>query len=184
MRFLSILIVLAALSAACSGPYSEATVAAVAPAAVAPAQVRVERVEEEAIPEIVAANGELYAEQEATLGPKVPGRIAKLYVDLGDVVKAGQVLAELEKTDYEFRLRQAEALANQTRAKLGILGHDDDSVVPEETAIVKHSAAELKEARFIFQTTEALAQEGVLSCRRNVKRSPTEQSRTIPLGRE
>ncbi len=163
MRSLPILIVLAALGAACSGPYSGETVSAVGSAEEPPAQVRVERVEEEAIPEIVAANGELYAEEEATLGPKVPGRVAKLYVDLGDVVKAGQVLAELEKSDYEFRLRQAEALLNQTRARLGILDRDGDAVVPEETAIVKHSAAELKEARFIFQTTETLAKEGVLS---------------------
>ncbi|MEZ5367003.1 MAG: efflux RND transporter periplasmic adaptor subunit [Bryobacterales bacterium] len=160
MRYLPIL----ALSlAACSGPYSEQTASAVGPAEDQPAEVRVERVEEGLIPEIVSANGELYAEEEATLGPKVPGRVAKLYVDLGDTVRAGQKLAELEKSDYEFRLRQAEALVSQTRARLGILDKADDAVTPEETAIVKQAAAELKEARFIFQTTNTLAQEGVLS---------------------
>jgi multidrug efflux pump subunit AcrA (membrane-fusion protein) len=160
MRFLAILVV---LLSACSGPYSEQTVSAVGPAEEAPAEVRVERVEEAAIPEIVSANGELYAEEEATLGPKVPGRVLKIHVDLGDLVKAGQVLAELEKSDYEFRLRQAEAMVNQTRARLGILDQEGDAVTPEETAIVKQAAAERKEARFIFQTTEALAKDGVLS---------------------
>lgn len=155
--------ILALLLSACSGPYSEQTVSAVGPAEEPPAEVRVERVEETAIPEIVSANGELYAEEEATLGPKVPGRVAKIHVDLGDVVKAGQVLAELEKSDYEFRLRQAEALVDQTRARLGILDQEGDAVTPEETAIVKQSAARRKEARFIFQTTETLAKEGVLS---------------------
>jgi RND family efflux transporter MFP subunit len=163
MRFHPIVLVLAGLFAACSGPYSEQTVSAEGPDADPPAAVRVERVEEGAIPEIVAANGELYAEEEATLGPKVPGRVAKIHVDLGDVVKAGQVLAELEKSDYEFRLRQSEALMNQTRARLGILDKEGDAVTPEETAIVKHSAAQLKEARFLFQTTETLAKDGVLS---------------------
>lgn len=163
MQLLPILIALAALSAACSGPYSEMAVSAGEPTSAPQAEVRIERVEMATIPEIVAANGELYAEEEATLGPKVPGRVAKLHVDLGDVVKAGQVLAELERSDYEFRLRQSEALVDQTRAKLGILDQHDDAVVPEETAIVRHSAAELKEARFIFQTTETLANEGVLS---------------------
>ena len=81
----------------------------------------------------------------------------------GDVVKAGTVLAEIEKSDYEFRLRQSEALINQTRARLGILDKQGDAVTPEETAIVNQAAAELKEARFIFQTTDALAKEGVLS---------------------
>ena len=154
---------LALTLAACSGPYSGQTASAVTSGEEPPAEVRVERVDEGAIPEVVAANGELFAEEEATLGPKVPGRVAKLHVDLGDLVKAGQVLAELEKDDYEFRLRQAEALVSQTRARLGILDQEGDAVTPEETAIVKQSAANLKEARFIFQTTEALAKQGVLS---------------------
>ena len=162
MRALLILIPLAALLAACSGPYSEGTVEAVG-VAEETAEVRVERVEDGPIPEIVVANGELFAEEEATLGSKVPGRVVKIHVDLGDKVKAGQLLGELEKRDYEFRLRQAEALVAQTRAKLGLLDQPGDEVTPEETAIVKRAAAELKEARFVFQTTETLASEGVLS---------------------
>lgn len=151
------------LLAACSGPYSDPAASTAADNKTPPAEVRVERVDVGAIPEIVAANGELYAEEEATLGPKAPGRVAKLHVDLGDVVRAGQTLAELEKTDYELRLRQAESLVSQARAKLGILDRPGDAVVPEETATVKRAAAGLKEARFVYQTTETLAREGVLS---------------------
>jgi RND family efflux transporter MFP subunit len=117
----------------------------------------------EGIPEVVSATGELLAEEQATIGAKVPGRITKLHVDLGSQVQAGQVLAELEKDDYELRVRQAEALVNQTRARLGILGRADDNVPAEETATVRQAAAALKEARFIFQTTEKLQQEGVMS---------------------
>ena len=72
MRSHLVLIVLAAVSASCSGPYSEQTVKAVGPAE-APAEVRVERVDEQAIPEIVSANGELFAEEEATLGTQGAG---------------------------------------------------------------------------------------------------------------
>ena len=156
----ALLLSLVGLLAACSGPYSEPTVAAKEEAAV---DVRVIRVDEEAIPEVITATGELFAEERATIGPKVPGRVAKLHVDLGSVVEAGQVLAELERDDYEFRVRQAEALVRQTRARLGILDHDGDDVTPEETAIVRRAAAGLKEARFVYQTSETLAQEGVLS---------------------
>ena len=163
MRNDALILVTALLSAACSGPYSDGTVAAVGPEDDAPFEVRVERIDLASIPETVSATGELYAEESATLGPRVPGRIAQLFVDLGDVVRAGQTLARLDADDYEFRVTQAEAMVSQTRARLGILDREGDIVVPEETAMVKQSAARLKEARFIFQTTSTLAAEGVLS---------------------
>ena len=163
MRTYALILATAVFSAACSGPYSDGTVAAVGPEEDAPVEVRAERIDVDSIPEVVSATGELYAEEAATLGPRVPGRIALLLVDLGDVVRKGQTLARLEADDYEFRVAQAEASVSQTRARLGILGRDGDDVVPEETAIVKQSAARLKEARFISQTTSTLAAEGVLS---------------------
>jgi multidrug efflux pump subunit AcrA (membrane-fusion protein) len=148
------------LLAACSGPYSATPVAAKEEPSV---EVQVLRVHQEVIPEIIPATGELFAEEKATIGAKVPGRVAKLHVDLGSIVTEGQVLAEIEKEEYEFRVRQAEALVSQTRARLGILSRKDDDVTPEETAIVRRAAADLKEARFVFQTSEELAKEGILS---------------------
>ena len=152
----------AALSlCACTGPYSTENVAAKEQAA--PLKVLVEQVAQGSIPDVVEANGELFAEELANVSTKVPGRVEKLNVDLGSVVKAGDIIAELEKTDYLFRVRQAEALVEQTRARLGIQGKTGDSVVPEEVSTVKEAAAALKEARFIMETTARLAKEGVVS---------------------
>ncbi|MCC6589617.1 MAG: efflux RND transporter periplasmic adaptor subunit [Bryobacterales bacterium] len=147
--------------AACSGPYSQPKVAAKddGPAL----RVNVERVAVSNIPEVIVATGELFAEELATVSAKVPGRVTKLYVDLGSQVTQGQVIAELEKDDYDVRVKQAEALVAQTRARLGILDKNTDEVNPEETATVRQAAAALKEARFIFQTTERLTKEGVVS---------------------
>ncbi len=163
MRPIAAFATIVVLLSACSGPYDESTAAANSVAEQDVAEVQVVRIQQEAIPETVSATGELLAEEEATIGPRVAGRIAKIHVDLGDVVKAGQPLAELEKSDYEFRLKQAEALVNQTRARLGILNSESDEVDINQTAIVRRAEADLKEARFVFQTTEALAKEGVLS---------------------
>jgi RND family efflux transporter MFP subunit len=149
-----------ALLCGCSGPYSTRPVSA-KDERVLP--VRTIRAEVSSIPEVISANGELLAEDMATIGVKVPGRVAKILVDLGSQVQAGQVLAEIEKSDYEFRVRQAEASVAQTRARLGILDKPTDDVVPEETAIVRQAEAAMKEARFIFQTTEKLAKEGIVS---------------------
>jgi multidrug efflux pump subunit AcrA (membrane-fusion protein) len=148
------------LFAGCSGPYSSPAVSAKEET---PIPVQTITAKPEGIPEVVSATGELLAEEQATIGGKVPGRVTKLHVDLGTQVRAGQVLAEIEKDDYELRVRQAEALVNQARARLGILDRTDDNVAIEETALVRQAAAALKEARFIFQTTEQLQKEGVMS---------------------
>lgn len=104
----------------CSGPYSGLTTSA--KVTEKPAAVKVIQAVNESLPEVIEATGELFAEELATISAKVPGRVEKLNVDLGSRVEAGDVLAELEKTDYEFRVRQAEALVEQTRARLGLGG--------------------------------------------------------------
>ncbi len=145
----------------CSGPYSTPTSAAAKETK--SVAVTVQRASIESIPEIVVANGELFAEDVATLGTKVAGRVIKLNVDLGTQVQAGQILAELEKDDYEFRVKQAEGQVEQTRAQLGIGATTSDVVVPENTAMVRQAAAGLKEATLIGLNTEKLYNQGVLS---------------------
>lgn len=147
-------------SAACSGPYSEKSIAAVE---IPPLPVKVIRTARVGIPELITATGELLAEEQATIGVRVPGRVTRFFVDLGSLVDGGGALAEIEKEDYAFRVSQAEALVNQTRARLGILDSSSDDVTPENTAIVRRAAADLKEANFIFQTTQKLAEEGIVS---------------------
>jgi RND family efflux transporter MFP subunit len=161
MRCSFVIVGLIAVLASCSGPYSGGKVAAAKESSTV--AVKTVRVELSNIPEIITANGELLAEEQATVSAKVPGRVTRLHLDLGSVVKAGDLVAELEKEDYEFRARQAEALVEQTRAQLGISGKPNDDVVPENTAVVRQAAASLKEARFIFGNTAKLAGEGVLS---------------------
>ncbi len=160
MRPLPIALVLAGLSCSCSGPYSDANVAAKETAAAEVTIIPASRVN---VPEVVSANGELFAEELANVTTKVPGRVEKLHVDLGSVVRAGDVLAELEKADYEFRIQQTEALVEQIRARLGILNKQDDNVDPRNVAIVKEADAALREAKFILETTTRLANEGVVS---------------------
>jgi RND family efflux transporter MFP subunit len=160
MRLLPCVLAIVIVSAGCSGPYSaEKVVAKAAP----PREVSIHTVGLTPIPEVVTANGELFAEELTNVTNKVPGRVLRLPVDLGSVVKQGDVLAELEKTDYEFRVQQTEALVDQIRARLGLLNKPTDEVVPEEVAVVKEADAALREAKFILETTARLAKDGVVS---------------------
>ena len=54
-------------------------------------------------------SGEVRARIEATLGFRVAGKIVERRVDVGQAVKAGQVLARLDPTDAGLQLTQAEA---------------------------------------------------------------------------
>jgi RND family efflux transporter MFP subunit len=153
--------ILALLLAGCSGPYSSPTVSAKNEGK--PVPVRVLKASLQTIPEIITATGELSAEDTATISAKVAGRVEKLHVDLGSVVEQGQILAELEKDDYAFRVKQAEALVEQTRARLGLSEGSNDQVDPVNTSVVKQADASLKEARLMHANSVELYKQGVVS---------------------
>jgi HlyD family secretion protein len=66
----------------------------------------------------LVATGYVYARKKANVAPKVGGRLAKLYVDEGSVVKDGQMLAELESSDVQAQLQQLRADILAAKAKV------------------------------------------------------------------
>jgi multidrug resistance efflux pump len=162
MRFLGTFFVFGLLLTSCSGPYSQGGAAKAKPDP-APVAVNTTTVSLITLPEVISANGELFAEELTTVSAKVPGRVARLYADFGSVLKAGDIVAELEKTEYEFRVKQSEAAVDQIRARLALSNRPDEEFDPARTATVREAAAALKEARFIFDTTAKLQKEGVVS---------------------
>jgi RND family efflux transporter MFP subunit len=127
-------------------------------------QVKTVAVVEAPFGESVTANGTLAAFDQTTVSVKVPGRLRTISVDLGSIVRRGQVIAELEPTDYRLRVQQAEAALAQARARLGLAPDgDDDSVDPEQTATVRQARAVLDEARFTRDRAAKLAQQGVIA---------------------
>ena len=55
---------------------------------------------------------------EVRVGSRVSGVVRRLFVGVGDTVTEGQTLAELDATDLEARLHQAEAALDMARAEL------------------------------------------------------------------
>lgn len=92
---------LAALLAGCAEPPP--------PTAAAPRPVKVERVADSATAAHESFIGTLRARQRADLGFEQPGRVAAILVDVGDRVRAGQVLARLEESPAQWRLEKAQA---------------------------------------------------------------------------
>jgi HlyD family secretion protein len=68
-------------------------------------------------PGFASGNGRLEAD-EVDLDTKFAGRIAKLLVDEGDIVKPGQVVAVMDTRDLEASLKKSEALVSQAERSL------------------------------------------------------------------
>jgi RND family efflux transporter MFP subunit len=126
-------------------------------------KVRVAYVREIPIEETVDATGSLVAQDRAVLSAKVPGRVEAILVDMGTQVKEGDILARIEKRDYELRRLQAEAALAQARARLGLaLSGEEDKAEPEKSSIVKEARAILAEATKNRDRIVKLRAEGVL----------------------
>src|SRR4029453_6965087 len=94
-------------------------------------QVKTARVEQTPFGETVTANGTLAAFDQTTAGVKVAGRLSSITVDLGSVVRRGQMIAQVEQNDYKLRVQQADASLSQARARLGLSPEgSDDRVSP------------------------------------------------------
>jgi HlyD family secretion protein len=78
-------------------------------------------VEAETVTIRIQASGEIQPVQRVNLSPKTSGRLAQLYVEQGDRVSVGQIIARMESEDLNAQLQQAEARLAQSQATLAQL---------------------------------------------------------------
>ncbi len=137
----------------------------------------------------LSANGSVAAWQEVLVGSELGGlRLAEVAVNVGDVVKRGQVLAQLSADTVQAELAQARAAASEARAQLSAAKLDADRarelkssgsdalsgqqlqqyLTLELTAAARHEAAvarvESDELR-LAQTRITAPDDGVISAR-------------------
>ena len=95
---------------------------------------------------------------------KVAGRVSEIKVDLGSQVRKGQVIANLETTEFKVRLQQAEAALQQARVRLGLPPQGaDDGVEAENTSLARQARAVLEEAKSNRERTVQLVNQGIQS---------------------
>ena len=75
----------------------------------------------------VAVSGALKASQSAFVKARVAGELQTLSVREGDRVQAGQVIAQVDPTEYQARVRQAQQQAAAARAQLEIAQRQFDN---------------------------------------------------------
>ncbi|WP_287130073.1 HlyD family secretion protein [Candidatus Cyanaurora vandensis] len=112
----------------------------------------------------VTASGVVKPLTPVNISPKQSGRLATLYVEQGDRVKAGQVLARMDATDLEGPLLDAQGRVAAAQANLAKLqaGNRPQEVAQAE-ASQRDAAAQLATAEQSFNRNQALVKVGAIS---------------------
>ncbi|MFA7534846.1 MAG: efflux RND transporter periplasmic adaptor subunit [Desulfuromonadales bacterium] len=84
----------------------------------APVSIVLATVAEAPISPALFGIGTVEARYAYKIGPTYAGRVKRLEVDVGDQVKAGQVLGEMDPVDFDDRIRAQEAALKRARAQL------------------------------------------------------------------
>jgi len=107
--------------------------------------------------------GTLEGDQEVTVSSEVAARVAAIRADLGDQVQAGQVVIELDPTQYRLAVDRQQGALAEALARLGLTKEDDAFPAPERSAVVRRATAERQDAKANFDRAQNLEKEGVLS---------------------
>jgi len=119
----------------------------------------------------ITANGEAVPVQRLNLNPKTAGRLAKLYVEQGDRVQQGQIIARMDSQEIEAKRDQALAELSRTQANLALLkaGNRPEEIgqaqasVSEAQAKIASAQTRLDLASARVRRNQALANEGAIS---------------------
>jgi RND family efflux transporter MFP subunit len=114
----------------------------------APARVKAIELRPSNWPRAVHVQGSLLADETSIVGVRVANRVKQVNVDLGSVVRRGEVLVVLETEDLDFRVKQAEAQLEQVRSKLGLKsGESEESLDRQKVPAVVQAKAVWDEAK-------------------------------------
>lgn len=97
------------------------------------------------IEQTVIATGSLEAYKQVSVGAQVSGQITKLHVDFGDVVKQGDLIAEIDSLTQQNNLANAKAALANVRAQRAV------------------QVAALKKARLVFARQQTLLAQNATS---------------------
>ena len=122
-----------------------------------PASVQAQAVREDVVRRSVDIVGTLAAADEVVVSSETDGTVSRILADLGDHVRAGDALVELDREKRQYSLDQQRAALARTLATYGAA--EPGKLPPiEDTPDVKKAAAELQQAKQNFERTSTLQQ--------------------------
>ena len=121
-----------------------------------------ETVKREDVRRTVSVSGTLAAENEVTVSSQAEGVVGRVLADLGDRVREGQPLVELDREKLQYNLDQQKAALARSLARYGAT--EPGRLPPrDQTPDVKRAAAELNQARRAFERATELRKRQLVS---------------------
>jgi HlyD family secretion protein len=137
----------------------------------APTQVTIIRAEIGSLPSSLFGIGTVEARRSYFIGPTAAGRIKAVYIDVGDSVKTGQLLAEIDPVDLDERIRSLEA--SFARAKSAVSSAEalrKDVLARKEVAGLNAKRyLDLGEKRFVSSSAVESKQQELISAQATVE---------------
>ncbi len=111
----------------------------------------------------IAATGKVVPVQTVNISPKRAGLLAALYVEQGDRVKAGQIIARMDNRDEQAQLAQAQAnLADAIARRDRVVAGNRAEEIAQAEAQVRAAATRAQLAQERLKRNEFLAAEGAI----------------------
>ncbi|MGH9339640.1 MAG: efflux RND transporter periplasmic adaptor subunit [Acidobacteriota bacterium] len=113
-------------------------------------------------PREIVTTGTLMAYETVTVSAEVNGTVRRIHYDIGDFVRHGALLLELDKEELQLEVERARAALQEALARVGA---EDAASLPrvEDTAAVRQAQALLEEARRQSTRARELLARGVIS---------------------
>ena len=121
--------------------------------------VETEKVALRDIRELVSASGKIFPEKEVKISSDVSGEIVELFVEEGDSVKAGQILARIDPEAYESAVERANASVSGSKSELA----RSKSSIENATAQIEQAKSQVENARRVHDRNKKLVADGVIS---------------------
>ena len=140
---------------------------AVSQGPLAPVEVTLAKVEARPLEASVFGLGTVEARRSYELGPLTPSRVARIFVDEGDTVKASQIVVELDPVDLDDRL----AAARLGIERAGSAIRAADAVVTEAQSRAALASANVR--RFTTLAAQGFVSEEAVEARRHEANAAT-----------
>lgn len=170
-----VVILAVALAAGCTKKQRNAE-AASKQQAVEPLTVKTVAAESRSVNKTISVTGSIQADESVNMSFEVAGRVAAIYVDFGQNVRKGQVLAELDRQELALQVERAKAALSQALARVGLQPGQED-VRPESTPQVRQAQAQMEDARSKYESAAKLVKSGDISQERYTETEKTFRSR-------
>jgi RND family efflux transporter MFP subunit len=126
-----------------------------------PVPVRVAGVTTRQLQRTVESVGTLFPFDEVIVSAEVEGPVDQVHFDLGDTVKAGDVLVHISDEEQRYLLAQNEAQLRQSLERLGLRSEKERVTNIEETPEVRRARADLQEAEQRYKRVRNLVDQKI-----------------------